>query len=165
MAYIDNDYRRRQAITNVKTYFQIYELVGRKTYKKFGEDSWQFLDTEALECLYIIRHGIGKPCIINDWFWGGKSQQRGFRTNIQQIFRRYFTRNKLYLSGHVLGKAFDLIFDGISAPEVREWIINNQDLFPCKLRLECLKNGKEITWVHFDTKHLERNPKVYTFNV
>ena len=152
-------------IGNLKNYFQVYELVGKKTYNKYREDSWQFLQTDALWCLLVIREGIGEKCTINDWKWGGKSQQKGLRTNVQQIFKQFFYKSILYLSGHPLGCAFDLIFENISAKDVRTWIVDNQHLFPCKLRLEVLKNGKETTWVHFDTKYLKRNPKIYLFNV
>lgn len=163
---------RFEIISELKNYFQVYELVGRKTYNKYKDDSWQFLQKNALHCLLIVRVGLeleyGKEaakCTINDWFFGGKAQQRGLRTNVQQLYRQFFYKNILYLSGHPLGCAFDLLFAGISAPHVRRWIIKNKDLFPCKIRLEYLKNGKEITWTHFDTKQLERLPKVYLFNV
>lgn len=156
---------RFEIIKQLKKYFQVYELVGPKTYKKFGEDSWQFFDTDALHCLLIIRKGINDRCTINNWYWGGKIKQRGLRTNVQSIFRGFFLRLKLYLSGHVLGKAFDLVFENTSAEDVRKWIVDNQDLFPCKIRLEHKKNGVPITWTHMDTKQTEKNPKVYLFNV
>ncbi|PKH50868.1 hypothetical protein CXF68_09290 [Tenacibaculum sp. Bg11-29] len=156
---------RDKVIELLKQYFQVYELVGRKTYKKYGEDSWQFLQTEALHTLLVLRVLVGRKATINDWYWGGKYQQRGLRTNLQQLFRFYFLKRRLYLSGHVLGCAFDVIFEGISANEVRRLIIANQHKFPYKIRLERKKNGKFITWVHIDTKYLKRNPKVYLFNV
>lgn len=154
-----------EIIKELKNYFIIQELVGKYTYNKYGEDSWQFLDKDALHCLLIIRKGIGKPCTINNWHKGGKYQQRGLRTNLQQLFRGFFKRRKLYLSGHVLGKAFDLTFKDVSANEVRRWIVNNAELFPCKVRLERMYKGKYITWTHFDTKHLKRNPKIYLFDI
>ena len=152
-------------IEALKEYFVIQELVGKATYKRYGEDSWQFLNKDALYCLLIIREGINRPCTINNWHIGGKYQQRGLRTNVQQLFRGFFTRRKLYLSGHVLGCAFDLTFKGVDANEVRRWIVNNSELFPCKIRLERMLNSRFISWVHIDTKHLKRNPKVYLFDI
>lgn len=156
---------RDKIIEKLEKYFHVYELVGKRTYKKYGEDSWQFLETNLLHCVLITRIGIDDECTINDWFWGGKAQQRGLRTNVQQIFKQFFYKSILYLSGHPLGCAVDMIFKNTSAPRVRAWIIANQDLYPCKIRLEVLKNGKETTWTHLDTKHLKQNPKVYLFNV
>ena len=156
---------RDQIILKLQNYFSIYELVGRRTYKKYGNDSWQFFETNALHCLLIIREGINDSCTINDWKWGGKFSHRGLRTNLQQLFSKYFGKSILYLSGHVLGCAFDLVFKNTSAIEVRKWIVENAHLFPCKIRLERNKNGKPITWTHFDTKHLKRNPKVYQFDI
>lgn len=165
MTYKENQDRRDSVIDRLSQYFKIYELVGKGTYNRFKEDSWQFFDTDTLECLLIIREGIGESCTINNWYWGGNFTQRGLRTNIQQIFRKAFSRNSLYLSGHVLGKAFDMHFEKTSSSDVRQWIIANEHLFPCKLRLEVLYKGKEISWVHFDTKNLKRNDKIYQFNV
>lgn len=156
---------RSEIITGLNQYFQIYELVGEATYNKHKEDAWQFFRTETLHCLLIIREGIGKKCTINNWYLGGEYDERGLRTNVQEIVKGKTLKGILYLSGHPLGCAFDLIFEDIEAWEVRSWIISNEECFPCKIRLENLKNGKPISWTHFDTKYLERNPKVYLFNV
>ena len=115
--------------------------------------------------LLTIRKGIDKPVTINNWHKGGKFQQRGLRTNLQNIFSQMFKSRKLYLSGHVLGEAFDMDVSGLTASQVRKWIQNNSYLFPFKIRLEYKKRGKEITWVHVDCIQEDRNPKIYLFNV
>lgn len=157
--------KRQEIIFELKNYFKIYELVGKWTYKIHKDRAWKFFSTEALHMLLIIRKNIDKPMTINNWFWGGKFSQRGLRTNLQNIFRQMFLSSKLYLSGHVLGEAFDFDVKGMTAPEVREWIKSNSDLFPFKIRLERLKNGKQINWVHVDTIQELQNPKVYEFDV
>ena len=106
---------RFEIISRLKRYFKIYELVDKPTYEKYKEDAWQFFDTDTLHCLLIIREGINDSCVINDWFWGGKFSQSGLRTNLGSIFKRYFLKLILYLSGHVLGKAFDLKFKNTNA--------------------------------------------------
>jgi len=75
--------------------------------------------------------------------------------------------SQLYLSAHLMGKGIDFGVAGMSADEVRTWIIENQDLFPCKIRLEhkVAKTGKTITWVHLDVYYEEKNPHIYFFNV
>ena len=156
---------RESIIRELKKYFKIQELVGRFTYMRHRDRAWKFFSTEALYMLLILRKNINSPITINTWHKGGKFSQRGLRTNVQNIFRQMFKSGKLYLSGHVLGEAFDLDVKGMSASQVRKWILKNQHLFPFKIRLEFKKNGKEISWVHIDCIHESKNPKVYLFNV
>lgn len=156
---------REQIIRELKQYFIIQELVGRFTYRIHKERSWKFFSTEALQMLLILRKNIDRPITINNWYKGGKFSQRGLRTNLQNIFRQMFKSGKLYLSGHVLGEAFDLDVKGLKATQVRSWILNNSRLFPFKIRLENKKNGKPISWVHIDCLQESENPKVYLFNV
>lgn len=157
--------RRDRVIKKLKQFFQIEELVGPETYRKHGDRSWKFFSTDALEMLLILRSNIDRKITINNWAWGGNYTQRGLRTNLQNIFRQLTKTFKLYLSGHVLGEAFDLYVEGMSAEEVRQWIIDNKHLFPMRIRLERNKNGKPITWVHIDSIQELHNPKVYLFDV
>jgi hypothetical protein len=158
---------RVEIINRVSKYFAIYELVDKQTYERFGERSWQFFDTDTLHCLLLIREGINKPIDVNNWFWDGLYDERGLRTNLCEIVKSKTNANKLYLSGHVMGKAIDFKISGMDSEDVRKWIIDNEDIFPCKLRLEHkkLSTGKPISWVHFDTYQLDSNAKIYLFNV
>jgi len=158
---------RDQITEQLSQYFAVHELVDELTYNKYGNESWQFFDKDFLHVLLIIREGIGKPIEINDWKWGGYNSQRGLRTNLCGITQQKTRNDKLYLSGHMLGKAADLKIKGMNADDARQWIIDNQDLFPCKVRLEhkIKSTGKTITWVHIDTKYLKRNHQVYLFEV
>jgi hypothetical protein len=156
---------RIDIIDRLKKYFQIYELVSEEVYNKYKEDSWALFHEDALHCLLIMREGIDKPFTINNWYWGGNFDERGFRENTCSICKSKTDNNIMYLSGHVLGMAFDFTVRGMNAPAVRDWIEENADLFPCKIRLENEKNGVQITWVHFDIKFYDRHPKVYRFDV
>lgn len=156
---------RYEIINKLKKYFIIQELVGQYTYKKHGDRAWKFFSTDALHMLLILRVEINKPITINTWHNGGIFSQRGLRTNLQNIFRQITKSFKLYLSGHVLGEAFDLDVEGMSANQVRGWIKNHQHLFPFKIRLENKKNGKYISWVHIDCIQEEHNNKIHFFNV
>ena len=146
----------------IKDYFDIEELVDKQVYDKFGESSWKFIDKSILDCLLIIRESLGKPMTINNWKWGGKFTQRGLRHNMSSLVK---TKNRVYLSAHIFGKAVDFDVKGMTAVEVREWIANNPDKFPCKIRLERNLGGKPISWVHLDTMSDETKPKVYQFDV
>ena len=156
---------RNNIIKELKNYFKIHELVGEEVYNKYKDNSWFVFRTETLHCLLIIRKGLNVSITINDWFWGGIYDERGYRDNLQPITSEKTIDGILYLSGHPLGCAFDLIAKGMTAEKVREWIIDNKHLFPCKIRLEHLKKGKPISWTHFDTKYFEGNEKIYLFNV
>jgi len=138
----------------IKLYFNISELVGKRTYKKYGEKAWDLLDIRLLHGLLIIREGLNRQIYIN---YNGK-QQRGLRTIVQQIVKNFTYRNKLYVSMHLFGKAVDMTVEGMSAEEVRQWIISNKYLFPFKFRLE-----KNVNWVHFDVKWHNKK-KVYLFS-
>ena len=149
---------REQVLTEIKKFFDVEELVCDHTFKKWGEKSWQFLDTNLLHCLLIIRRDIVKmPMYCNSRF----AHQKGLRCNMCQIVK---SKKAVYLSAHVLGKALDLTCPTMKAPQVRELIKANADLLPCKIRLEKWdSNGNEISWVHIDTICDPKNPKVYEF--
>jgi hypothetical protein len=133
-------------LSEVKKYFDIRELVGKRTYKKYGESAWKFLDIRLLETILIVRKNIKRKVYINNWHKKGKFSQRGLRTNVQQIFRSKFLKDRLYISAHVLGKAVD-------------FIKSNYLLFPYKVRLEA-----GVSWVHLDIISEDKNPRVYVFN-
>ncbi len=157
--------QREQIINRVKKYFIIQELVGPYTYKKHGDRSWKFLRTETLECLLITREGVDCPITVNTWHRGGRFSQRGLRSNVQSLFKGFFQKGRLYLSGHVLGGAFDFDVLGFTPNEVREWIKDHAELYPCKIRLERKLRGEFINWTHLDTIAEPQNPKVYLFDV
>ena len=72
---------RFETINELKTYFKPYELVDKATYDKYGNESWQFLHSDLLKSLLIIRKGLGKSITINDWYWGGHINWKGERAN------------------------------------------------------------------------------------
>lgn len=154
-----------EILKGIKKYFNIKEFVGSFTYKIHGERAWKFFDFRLLETILILRIHIGRKIFINDWYKGGKFSQRGLRTILQQLVKNFFYKNKLYLSGHLLGKSIDFDVEGMTAEEVRNWIEKNRYLFPYKIRLEHNKNGKPIPWVHLDIIYELKNKFIYFFNV
>ena len=118
-----------------------------------------------LQAMLIIRTTLDKKITINTWKWGGKFSQRGLRTNLGQIVMKMVKRKKLYLSAHLMGKAVDFDVEGMSAEEVRMWIVKNEKLFPYKIRLEHIMNGKPINWAHLDVFWDKKNKHIYLFNI
>jgi len=151
---------RKEIITELKKYFDIRELVCSHTYQKFGDESWQFLDTEALHTLLVLRTKILKcGMVINDYIFGGGNEQRGLRCNICPIPKDKTDKNQIYLSAHCNGAGFDVVFGkhtGMTAEKARRLIYQYQDLLPYNVRIE-----KEVTWLHIDC--YDKGVKVYEF--
>jgi len=154
--------KKQQQMKTIKDYFCIEELVDKTVFDKYGESAWKFLDETILESLLIIREGIGFPMTINNWKWGGNFSQRGLRHNMSSLVKN---KTRLYLSAHIFGKAVDFDVQGMTAVQVREWIVKNEDKFPYKIRLERNMKGKPISWVHLDTMSDPTKPDVYLFDV
>lgn len=144
---------RDEIIRELHRYFQVRELVCDHTFSKWGERSWQFLDTDWLHCLLIIRRDILQaPMVCNT----DEARQRGLRCNRCELVRG---KGSVYLSSHILGKAGDFTVKGMTAQEARTRITNNAHLLPCPIRLE---GG--VNWLHFDVlPQYGLDVKVYEF--
>lgn len=145
---------RDEIIRELHKYFQIRELVCEHTHSEWGERAWQFLDTNYLACLLVIRRDIlQQPMTCNH----DEATQRGLRCNLCQIVK---DKDKLYLSSHVLGKAGDFTVKGLTAQEARSRIRNNAHLLPCPIRIE-----SGVSWLHFDVlPQFGITAKVYEFS-
>lgn len=144
---------RDEIIRELHKFFQISELVCPHTHSKWGERSWQFLDTAYLHNLLVIRRDILQaPMVCNH----GAQLQRGLRCNRCELVSQ---KDAVYLSSHVLGKAGDFTVKGMTAQEARSLIRNNAHLLPYPLRME---GG--VSWLHFDVlPQYGINQKVYEF--
>lgn len=144
---------RDDIIRELHQFFQVRELVCGHTFSRWGERSWQFLDTAYLHNLLVIRRDIlQSPMVCNH----DEAEQRGLRCNRCQIVR---DKSENYLSAHVLGKAGDFTVKGLTAQEARSRIRNNADRLPYPLRME---GG--VNWLHIDTlPQFGITAKVYEF--
>lgn len=144
---------REQIIRELHNYFQIRELVCGHTFSKWGERAWQFLDTNFLACLLIIRRDILQaPMVCNH----DEADQRGLRCNRCGLVK---DKSSVYLSSHVLGKAGDFTVRGLTAQEARSRIRSMAHLLPCPIRLE---GG--VNWLHIDVlPQFGITSKVYEF--
>ena len=144
---------REEIIEALRQYFNVKELVCPHCYAKWGERSWQFLDTMWLWCLLIIRRDILQvPMTCND----ASHTQRGLRCNLCELVK---SKMRVYLTSHLFGKAGDFTAKGMTADQARKKIIANADLLPCNIRLE-----EGVTWIHFDVlPQYGITDKVYLF--
>lgn len=149
---------RNKLITELKKYFQIQEIVCPHCYNKFGEQSWQFISTELLSTLYILRTKIfNKPITINTWKSGGQFSQRGLRCNMCQLVKN---KSSIYLSAHSLGKAIDFNVQGLTSNQVNDIVRNNANNFEYPIRLESNTSG----WSHIDCyEPVGSNQKIVEF--
>lgn len=145
--------KRNEIIKEIGRFFTIDELVCGHTLAKWGEKSWQFLDTAYLHNLLVIRRDILQlPMICNH----EGANQRGLRCNRCELVK---DKPSVYLSSHVLGKAGDFTVQGITAQEARSRIRNNAHLLPYPLRME---GG--VSWLHIDVlPQYGITSKVYEF--
>ena len=144
---------RSEILTAIRPYFDIDELVCNHTFAKWGEKSWQFLDTDFLHCLLIIRRDIIKRPM---WCNGSQKKQRGLRCNRCDMVK---SKSTVYLSAHCLGKAGDFTISGMNAETARKTIRENAHLLPCNIRVE-----EGVSWLHFDVlPQYGINEKVYGF--
>lgn len=147
---------RAEIINALRPYFDADELVCDHTYAKFGAvQSWNFLDTDYLHALLVIRRDILKKPM---WCNSKTKHQRGLRCNRCEMVRG---KSSVYLSAHVLGKAGDFDVTGMTAEQARQKIKENAHLLPCPVRLE-----KGVSWLHIDVRPDDTRPgqKVIEFS-
>lgn len=144
---------REDIIRELHKFFQVRELVCPHVFSKWGERSWQFLDTAYLHNLLVIRRDILQlPMVCNH----DDAEQRGLRCNRCALVKE---KKAAYLSSHILGKAGDFTVKGLTAQDARSRIRNMQHLLPYPLRME---GG--VSWLHIDTlPQYGVTEKVYEF--
>lgn len=144
---------REQIIRELHRFFQVRELVCSHVFSKWGERSWQFLSTDYLHNLLIIRRDILQmPMVCNH----DGAEQRGLRCNMCKMVKE---KKAAYLSSHILGRAGDFSVQGLTAQEARSRIRTMQNLLPYPMRME---GG--VSWLHIDTlPQFGITEKVYEF--
>jgi hypothetical protein len=134
-------------------YFELYELVDRNTFQKWGENAWNLLHPDALDALDGIREFFGVPVIVNNWYGGGQLQFRGYRPADCMIG----TLN----SYHKRGMAFDSNIKGFDSEDARQIIIENRDN-PLLIKIQRMENY--VDWIHFDIGSLTKEQnRIYLF--
>lgn len=86
---------RNELINEVKKNFELKELVCPHVLNQYGDKAWQFLSTELLSTINVLRNKvINKPMIINN---GTTFTQRGLRCNVCELVKG---KTKPYMSAH-----------------------------------------------------------------
>jgi len=131
-------------------YFKISELVPPEIINLPEDYLWELFDENILRVIDNIRETLDRPITINNWKIGGSFSLRGFRPKNTKIGAPQ--------SAHKLGKAIDFDVKGMTAEEVRKYLIKNYKLFPEIGRIE-----DDVNWVHIDTIKKPNQKKIYLF--
>ena len=122
--------------------FEVYELVDQETYQILGEKSWWMLNDKAVKGLFELRKAIGKPITVNNWYWGGNLENRGYRSIYSTTGGKF--------SQHRVGNAFDINVKGMTPQEVYHYIVKNYQ----KFGITTIENIQHTpTWTHIDWRY------------
>jgi len=125
--------------------FQLFEVLPKEFYnqniQQYKDKLWLMFDYELLYILHNLRKIYG-PITLNDWYWNGKNQYRGWRS--------FDCSTGAFISQHKFGRAFDCKFKNITTDEVREDIIKNYYIKAVYTLISCIELN--TTWLHFDTR-------------
>ena len=122
-------------------YFKVHELVPKKMFLRYGEDSWRYVDTRLIESIDKLKEHFNLGTMtINNYYWNGSRQWSGIRTPESP--------NYSYGSQHSFANAFDIVFSDYSAEEVRNYILDNLHEFPYIKGMEL-----GVSWLHIDVRN------------
>lgn len=122
-------------------YFIVEELVPESVFNLIGESALKLMEPSLITFIENMRIHFGKPITINNWKWGGQFSQRGLRTKDSEFYNA--------TSQHSFGKALDFDIEGLTAQEVRDWVIENRKLDWVK-PIGFIED--EVNWVHVDIR-------------
>jgi hypothetical protein len=132
-------------------HFKIHELVPPAIFTMFGENGWWFIEPRLITLIDAMREEFGSAT-INNYKFGGKREWSGLRTPDSPYYRA--------TSQHSAGRAVDIIFKDISAPDVRKSMLANKGKWLAIVPSITLENvdakGNEISWVHLDIRNGEK---------
>lgn len=131
-------------MTKISKNFHDYEFVSKTVYDRYGSNSKWFIDPDIVFIAEFYRGWFKAPVRVNDWHWGGRFHERGYRTPDSKTGAR--------LSQHKMKAAFDCDIKGISANDVRKEILENQDIFMAAGVTTLEHEAYAKTWVHTDKR-------------
>lgn len=120
--------------------FKAQELVPPEVYDILGSKSYCLFEEKVLKQLDSFRIDYGKALKINDWSFGGRYSESGYRD--------LHTNTGASKSSHKFGYAFDIKhYDGSDLEALRLFVINNSEEYGIK-RVENFDSTP--TWIHLE---------------
>ena len=144
-----------ESLKSFQKYFDLKEVVSKKTHDRYKQQAWQFFDPRLLDVVVWLREGMNIPLVCNNWAKGGKFDERGFRSNLDPLCYNKTKAGVLYCTAHNRGMGIDLSSGKATANEMREWIRENIATCPHPIRLESDKSAP--TWCHIDVCNITDN--------
>lgn len=135
----------------IPDYFEPYELIPSRVYKNNIAMNvslvklWGMFDDRLLKTLHNIRKRYGKM-VMNTWYWGGKSENRGWRPWNSLVGATF--------SQHKFGRAGDMVPTETTAEEIRQDILHDPD-HPDFKYITCIE--MEVDWLHIDCRNHDKN--------
>ena len=133
----------------IPNHFQLFELLSASYYKQFfpeyGNQLWAHFPSYTLWTLDALREKYGS-IIINDWYWGGGIEYRGWRP--------FDCKWGAQLSFHKQYLAFDLDFQQESNQQVQSDIAQLYERETAFQFITCLEIN--TPHVHIDFRNHER---------
>ncbi len=127
------------------------QVLPEHVYTKEGVAGLRHMDERILVTLDALRKELGKPITVNSWSWGSNRNYSGYRDPSYYSTPQSYAKST---SQHKSGRALDFIVSGMSAQQVRVYILENKEKFPYITFLEVgpLDQGQEMSWVHIDCR-------------
>lgn len=152
---------RTEILKGIKQYFDIEELVCDHMLERWKDDPercWDFLDTNFLAVLLILRRDIiQRPMYCNNHKRG--QHQRGIRCNMCEMVKE---KDYPYMSAHILGKGADFSIEGIAGVRAMDYQRQKIHLaigyYPVPIRMEA-----GVSWLHIDVMPTPNGQKIYEF--
>lgn len=128
-------------------YFKLYELVPRVVYENTAHHKiWYCWRPEILWTADQLRDLYG-PATINDWYWGGYLQYRGWRPQAPPPGQKWAEWTQ-----HAWWNALDMNFENASAAEIRADIKANK--WPVAFQhIRCIED--DVNWLHIDSRNVK----------
>ena len=144
--------------------FQVEEFFSPTTIHKQLNDGkplsllWRLMDSRVTWTAVQLRNLFG-TMICNDYLWGGKNINRGYRNVIEIIDWEHYKQTGEIItffssltSQHCHGRGLDSTFKKILAHDVRDYIIKNNRRSEFKF-ITAIE--KEVPWFHFDVRNFK----------
>jgi hypothetical protein len=142
--------------------FVIQEFLHPSIYLVVGSRARDFLHTQAIPTIQLLRTNLNTPIVINNWAFSGLYEDSGLRQPYAQIGKQY--------SAHKFGCGFDLKLPDLGVDAAYAEIMDNPERYPWIIRIENIeatrsKYGKlGLDWIHIEIGYREVGKPIIVFN-
>lgn len=125
-------------------YFLLHEIAPSSIIKSRGIQTLELFDKDYLNAIDGFREFFDTNVYMNNYYWGGNKSNRGLRHPNSTVGST--------LSQHKFGRAMDCNIKGLTADQIRQQILDNQEYF-LNLGWTTIEDGRFApTWNHIDMR-------------